>query len=270
MSLPYADPDAPKGGRVVTGNVGGFDTLNPFTLKGEAPWQLRELTHEALMGRSWDEPFTLYGLLAESVATGPNREWVEFTLREEARFSDGSPVTVEDVIWSYETLGTEGHPRYRGFWSKVASVEATGPRSVRLSFQHPRPRACAPRRAAPDPEKGAVADPRFRRRADRGHPVGSGPYVVADYEIGRHVTLERNPDYWGRDLPFRRGTHNFDEIRIEYFGDNTVLREAFKARTLSYLRASSMPRTGPRNTIFPPCGAARSCSAKSPTASPPA
>lgn len=91
MSLPYANPDAPKGGRLVSGNVGSFDSLNPFVQKGEPPWQLRYLTHESLMGRSYDEPFSLYGLLAESVETGPDRDWVEFTLREEAAFSDGSP-----------------------------------------------------------------------------------------------------------------------------------------------------------------------------------
>ncbi|MBZ0123252.1 MAG: extracellular solute-binding protein, partial [Roseovarius sp.] len=236
VSLPYANPDAPRGGRIVTGNVGGFDTLNPFTLKGEAPWQLRELTHESLMGRSWDEPFTLYGLLAESVATGPNREWVEFTLREGARFSDGSPVTVEDVIWSYETLGTEGHPRYRSFWAKVASIEATGPRSVRLSFDTPDRELALLAGLRPILKKAQWQTLDFAAARIEDIPVGTGPYVVADYEIGRHVTLRRNPDYWGRDLPFRRGTHNFDEIRIEFFGDNTVLREAFKAQTLSYLR----------------------------------
>src|SRR6056297_3165003 len=134
VSLPYANPDAPKGGRVVTGNVGGFDSLNPFILRGSPPWQLGFLTHETLMGRSWDEPFTLYGLLAESVETNEARTWVEFTLREEARFSDGAPVTVDDVLWSYETLGTVGHPRYRGAWDKVASASAVGPRTVRFEF----------------------------------------------------------------------------------------------------------------------------------------
>ena len=109
--LPYANPDAPTGGQIVTGEVGGFDSLNPYIRKGSVPWQLRFLASESLMGRSYDEPFALYGVLAETIETGPNREWVEFTLREEARFSDGSPVTVEDVMWSYETLGTEGHPR---------------------------------------------------------------------------------------------------------------------------------------------------------------
>ena len=116
----------PKAARSFFGNTGGFDSLNPFVQKGTSPWQLRFWTHESLMGRSWDEPFTLYGLLAESVETDPDRSWVEFTLREEAEFSDGSPVTVEDVIWSYETLGTEGHLRYRGLWGKIDSIEQTG------------------------------------------------------------------------------------------------------------------------------------------------
>jgi peptide/nickel transport system substrate-binding protein len=124
VSLPYANPDAPKGGRIVQGEVGSFDSLNPHILKGNVPWQLRFLAYESLMGRNWDEPFTLYGLLAESVETDPARSWVEFTIREEARFSDGSPVTVEDVLWSYETLGTIGHPRYHTAWDKVASAEA--------------------------------------------------------------------------------------------------------------------------------------------------
>ena len=152
-----------KGGRIVTGNVGSFDSLNPFTLKGTPPWQLRYLTHESLMGRSWDEPFSLYGLLAESVETGPNREWVEFTIRPEARFSDGNPVTVEDVIWSYETIGTQGHPRYRGFWNKVDRIEATGPRTVRLTFNTPDPRACVDCRVAADSEKGTVGGCGFCR-----------------------------------------------------------------------------------------------------------
>ncbi|NCT12523.1 MAG: ABC transporter substrate-binding protein, partial [Rhodobacterales bacterium] len=134
VALPYANPDAPRGGRVVTAEVGTFDSLNPYIQKGSVPWQLTFMISESLMGRSLDEPFSLYGLLAESVETGPNREWVEFVLRPEARFSDGSPVTVEDVIWSYETLGTQGHGRYAGFWTKVARIEATGERSVRITF----------------------------------------------------------------------------------------------------------------------------------------
>ncbi|KNX42505.1 Nickel-binding periplasmic protein precursor [Roseovarius tolerans] len=236
VSLPYANPDAPKGGRVVTGNVGGFDSLNPFILRGSPPWQLGHLTHETLLGRSWDEPFTLYGLLAESVETDEARTWVEFTLREAARFSDGSPVTVEDVIWSFETLGTQGHPRYRGFWSKVGRIAQTGPRSLRLEFTEADRELALLAGLRPILQKAQWQGRDIAEAGIEDIPIGTGPYVVENYEVNRHVTLRRNPDYWGRDLPFRRGTNNFDEIRIEFFGDDTVLKEAFKAGIISYVR----------------------------------
>src|SRR6056297_778992 len=242
VSLPYANPDAPKGGRVVTGNVGSYDSLNPFTLKGTTPWQLQYLTHESLMGRSWDEPFTLYGLLAESVETGPDRQWVEFTLREEARFSDGSPVTIEDVIWSYEVLGTDGHPRYRAFWDQVERIEQTGPRKVRLTFSTEDRELPLIAGLRPILKKAQWDGRDFAGSVREDIPLGSAPYVVADHEIGRFVLLRRNPDYWGADLPLRRGTSNFDEIRIEFYGDNTVMQEAFKAQALSYIREFNAER----------------------------
>ncbi len=236
VSLPYANPDAPKGGKVVFGNTGGFDTLNPFTLKGTAPWQLRFWGYESLMGRSWDEPFTLYGLLAESIEVPEDRSWVEFTLREEARFSDGSPVTVEDVIWSYETLGTQGHPRYRGFWTKVARIEQTGPRSLRLTFNTEDRELALIAGMRPILKKAQWQGKDFGTDTVAGAPVGTGAYVVTEFEPGRFVTLARNPNYWGKDLPLHRGTRNFDELRIDFFGDATVLFEAFKAGGLSAVR----------------------------------
>jgi peptide/nickel transport system substrate-binding protein len=236
VSLPYANPDAPKGGKVVFGNTGGFNSLNPFLQKGTSPWQLRFWTHESLMGRSWDEPFTLYGLLAESVETAPDRSWVEFTLREETRFSDGSPVTVDDVIWSYETLGTEGHLRYRGLWGKIDSIEQTGPRSVRITFNEPDRELALIAGLRPILQKSQWDGKDFADGQLQDVPVGSGPYVVDGYEAGRYVNLRRNPDYWGADIPFRRGTMNLDEMRIEFYGDATVLFEAFKAGELSAVR----------------------------------
>nr|WP_233270363.1 extracellular solute-binding protein [Chachezhania sediminis] len=234
--LPYANPDAPKGGRVVFGNSGSFDSLNPFVAKGRVPWQMSFWGYESLMGRSWDEPFTLYGLLAESVDTPDDRSWVEFTLRPEARFSDGTPVTVDDVIWSFETLGREGHPRYMGFASKIESIEPTGPHSVRIAFNEDNRELAMIAGLRPILQK---AQWEGRSIADGGIqdiPVGTGPYVVADYDIGRSVTFRRNPDYWGRDLPFRAGSSNYDELRIEYFGDETALFEAFKAGEISAVR----------------------------------
>ncbi|SLN11296.1 Nickel-binding periplasmic protein precursor [Roseovarius gaetbuli] len=236
VSLPYANPDAPKGGQVVTGNVGGFDSLNPFILRGTAPWQLASLTHESLMGRSMDEPFSLYGLLAESVETGPNRDWVEFTLREGARFSDGSPVTVEDVIWSYRELGTNGHPRYRGFWQKIADIAKTGPRSLRLTFNEEDRELALLAGLRPILQKAQWQGRDISEAGIEDIPLGTGPYVVESYDIDRSVVLRRNPEYWGKNLAFRRGTNNFDEIRIEFYGDDTVLKEAFKAGLISYVR----------------------------------
>ncbi|SMP31723.1 extracellular solute-binding protein [Shimia sagamensis] len=236
VSLPYANPDAPKGGRVVTGNGGSFDSLNPFVRKGTVPWQLRFFGYESLMGRNWDEPFALYGLLAESIETPKDRSWVEFTLREEARFSDGSPVTVEDVIWSYETLGTVGHPRYRGFWGKVGSIEATGDRSVRITFNTEDRELALIAGLRPILQKAQFDGKSFEDITLQDVPLGTAPYVVSDFEAGRFVTLSRDEDYWGKDLPFRKGTHNFDEIKIDFFGDGDVMFEAFKAGEISFTR----------------------------------
>jgi len=242
VSLPYANPNAPKGGRIVTGEVGGFDSLNPHILKGSPPWQLRYLAYESLMGRSWDEPFTLYGLLAESVETGPNREWVEFTLRKEAAFSDGSPVTVEDVLWSYETLGTIGNPRYLGAWKKVASAEQIGPRSVRFTSAVEDRELPLILGLRPILQKAQWEGKDF---ADSGLDViaiSTAPYVIDDFEAGRFVSLKRNPDYWGRDLPFNRGQHNLDEIRLEFYTDSTALFEAFKAGELMMNREPNVQK----------------------------
>ncbi len=239
VSLPYANPDAPKGGRIIQGEVGSFDSLNPHILKGNVPWQLRFLAYESLMGRNWDEPFTLYGLLAESVETDPDRTWVEFTLREEARFSDGSEVTVEDVLWSYEVLGTEGHPRYHGTWAKVASAEATGARSVRFTFTEPDRELPLIMGMRPILKKAQWEGRDFAASGTDIVPITTAPYVIEDFEAGRFVSLQRDPDYWGNDLPFMRGQANLDEIRMEFFGDGTVMFEAFTSGLLTTMRESN-------------------------------
>ena len=236
VSLPYANPDAPKGGRIVTGEVGGFDSLNPHIAKGSVPWQLRFLAYESLMGRNWDEPFTLYGLLAESIEVGENREWVEFVLREEAAFSDGTPLTVEDVMWSYETLGTQGHPRYHGAWKKIASMEQTGPRSVRFTFNEQDPEMALLIGMRPILKKAQWDGKDFAASGINEMPITTAAYVIDDFEAGRFVSLKRNPDYWGKDVNFMRGQANLDEIRMEFYGDGTAMFEAFKAGALNSSR----------------------------------
>lgn len=237
--LPYANPDAPTGGRIVTGETGGFDSLNPHIRKGSVPWQLRFLAAESLMGRSYDEPFTLYGLLAESIETNEDRTWVEFTLREEAKFSDGSPVTVEDVMWSYETLGTEGHPRYAGFWKQVESMEQTGPRSVKFTFATDNRELALLAGMRPILKKAQWDGTEFDSSGLDVVPISSAPYVIDEVVPGKTVVLKRNPDYWGVDVPYMNGRANLDEIRMEFFGDATAQFEAFKAGVLTSARESN-------------------------------
>lgn len=242
VALPYANPDAPTGGRIVTAEVGSFDSLNPYILKGRVPWQLRYLIGESLMGRTLDEPFTEYGLLASSVEVGPNRGWVEYTLNPAAKFSDGNPVTVDDVIWSFTTLGTQGHPRYAGFWSKVASIKATGPGKVRITFNTADRELVMLAGLRPILEKAQWEGKDFGQSGLDVIPITSGPYVIDSFEAGRYISLRRNPDYWGKDIPFRRGTENLDEVRLEFFGDETAAFEAFKTGLVNSNREFNVAR----------------------------
>ena len=229
--LPYADPQARPGGRMTFGVTGGFDSLNPLILRGRAPGEVRALTLESLMARNWDEPFALYGLLAESVATPPDRAWVEFVLRPGARFSDGSPVEVEDVLWSMETLAEVGRPNFRAVWSKVARVERPAPGAVRFVLAEPDREAPLVLGLVPILKRGqALAEPGLTPL------IGSGPYVVAAAEPGRSLLLRRDPDWWGRDLGVNRGLHNLDEVAVEYFLDAGAHFDAFRAGQIDFWR----------------------------------
>ena len=235
VSLPYANPDAPKGGTITFGEAGGFDSLNPYIVKGQAPAGVALLTVETLLGRSYDEAFSLYGLLAESVDTDDARTYVEFTLREGARFSDGSPVTPEDVLWSFEKLGVEGQPRYGAAWGKIAKSEITGPRSVKFTFNVVDRELPLILGLRPILQKAQWEGKDFTA-STLDAPIGSGPYTVAEFEAGRFIHFKKNPDWWGKDVPFTRGMHNFDQVNYEYFGDAGVVFEAFKSGDTSTYR----------------------------------
>ena len=202
------------------------------------------------MGRSYDEPFTLYGLLAESIDTDAARTYVEFTLREEARFSDGSPVTVEDVMWSFETLGTVGSPRYHGAWKKIATMEQTGPRSIRFTFNETDRELPLILGLRPVLQK-AQWEGRDFAETTLDAPIGSGPYVVDQMEPGVFISYRRNPDWWGKDLAFNKGQWNFDEIRYDYFANPLAIFETFKAGELSSFREGNAGEMGRRNYDFP-------------------
>jgi peptide/nickel transport system substrate-binding protein len=241
VSLPQVNLDAPKGGTYRWGEAGSYDSFNPYVTKGRSAIGISTLTVETLMGRNYDEAFSLYGLLAESIDTDAARSYVEFTLRPEARFSDGSPVTVDDVMWSMETLGTEGNPRYAAAWKKIASMEKTGERSVRFTFNVEDRELPLILGLRPILKKAQWEGKDFAE-ATMEVPVGSGPYVLDSKDLGVFVSFKRNPDWWGKDLPFNKGQWNFDEIRYDYYANPQAIFEAFKAGQVSAYREANVAK----------------------------
>ncbi len=248
--LRYVNPDAPKGGRLVLGVLGSFDSVNPSIVKGEPAAGGRELVLESLMGRALDEPFSLYGLLAESIETPPDRSWVAFTLRPEARFSDGKPVTVEDVIFTMELLRDHGRPNHHFFYSKVALVEKIGERTVKFTFTADGDREMPLIMGLMPIMPRHRIDPETFGRTTLEPIIGSGPYRMDKIEPGASITYRRDPDYWGRNLPLTRGRFNFDEIRYEYYRDGASMFEAFK-KGLYQLRTEDDPGKWATTYNFP-------------------
>ena len=226
--LPYADPAAPKGGRLVQGILGTFDSLNPLIVKGIAPPSIRGYVIESLMARGYDEPFTLYGLIARAIETDAQRSYVIFHLDPAAKFSDGKPVTAEDVIFSWQLLRDKGRPNHRTYYAKVAKVEALGEQAVRFDLSGSDDRELALILGLmPVLAKHAVKPETFEETSFQA-PLGTGPYVVGEVDPGKSITLKRNPDYWGRDLAINRGLWNFDEVRFDYYREANSHLEAFK------------------------------------------
>ncbi|MCV0396910.1 MAG: extracellular solute-binding protein [Rhizobiaceae bacterium] len=230
--FPYVTPDAPKGGTISYGVQGSFDSLNPFIVQGAAARGLNDLqfgfnVFESLMQRSHDEPFTLYPLLAKSVETDDERTFVEFTLDERARFSDGEPVTPEDVIFTVELLRDKGLPRYATTASKLASIEKVGTRGVRFTFAEGDRELPLILGLMPVLPRHAI-DPETFDRSTLKPMTGSGPYRIGEVRPGELLVLERDPHYWARKHPSKIGFDNYDEIRITYYRDANTLFEAFK------------------------------------------
>jgi len=226
--LPYADPAAPKGGRLVQGVLGTFDSLNPLIVKGIAPPSIRGYVIESLMARGYDEPFTLYGLIARAIETDAQRSYVIFHLDPAAKFSDGKPVTAEDIIFSWQLLRDKGRPNHRTYYAKVAKAEALGEQAVRFDLSGSDDRELALILGLmPVLAKHAVKPETFEETSFQA-PLGTGPYVVGAVDPGKSITLKRNPDYWGRDLAINRGLWNFDEVRFDYYREANSHLEAFK------------------------------------------
>jgi len=236
----YANPLAPKGGQLVQGVLGTFDCLNPFIVKGISAANMRGYVIESLLARGYDEPFTLYGLLAESVVTDAARSFVTFGLNPAAKFSDGRPVTPEDIIFSWELLRDRGRPNFRTYYIKATKAEQTGDRTVRFDLTGADDRelpliiGLMPVLAKHAVNPATFEDTSFEPL------LGSGPYSVTAVKPGDTVTFKRNNNYWGRDLPVNRGLWNFDTIRFDYYRDGNTHFEAFK-KGLYDLRVETDP-----------------------------
>jgi peptide/nickel transport system substrate-binding protein len=230
----YVNPDAPKGGRVTFAVQGSFDSLNPLIVKGEPADGVRDYVYESLLARANDEPFTLYGLIAESVETPPDRSYVEFTLNPKARFSDGVPITVEDVIFSHALLRDHGRPNHRSYYKKVTKVEQTGERTVRFTFDGSGDREMPLIMGLMPVLPKHLIDPDTFENTTLNPLIGSGPYLIDKVEPGKSISFKRDPNYWGRDLPVNRGRFNFDEIRFDYYRDAGSMFEAFKSGLVQF------------------------------------
>jgi microcin C transport system substrate-binding protein len=264
--FPYVDPNAPKGGEVTLASIGTYDSFNPFILRGTATGAMisswvtlpggsgsgSSVGHvwESLLTSSADEMDTGYGHLAQTIELPADKMWVAFELRPEAKFSDGTPVTAEDVAWTYRTLLDQGRPSFRIQMADVKDVEVEGPRRVVFHFKSNENREL-PLILGELP----VLPEHFFAGRDftkplTDPPVGSGPYRISGFELGRSVTYERRPDWWAANMPTGKGTNNFDRVRIEYFRDSTVAMEAFKAGQID-LRSENISKSWATAYDFP-------------------
>ncbi|MGI1670097.1 MAG: extracellular solute-binding protein [Neptuniibacter sp.] len=237
----YVNPDAPKGGKVVQSAIGTFDSFNNFIVKG-TPADGLGYIYDTLLATAQDEPFSLYGLLAESLEVPGDRSWIIFNLRPEARFSDGEPVTAEDVVFSFDILREKGAPHYKAYYADIETIEALDKHRVKFSFKNNQNKELAL-------IVGQVAilpkhywSEREFQKPSQDKPIGSGPYIIDRFEAGRSLTYKRNPTYWGADIPVRKGKYNFDEITFDYYRDGTVAMEAFKAGEYDFREENSSKR----------------------------
>ncbi|MFJ4347768.1 extracellular solute-binding protein [Pseudomonas sp. NPDC089401] len=238
----YANPDAPKGGllRRSAIEIGQFDHVLPYIDKGTGVAEVDGWLYAPLAQRSFDEPYSVYGLIARRMERGPNDAWLRFDIDPRATFADGKPVRAEDVRFSFDKLMSEGSLKYRTQFADVAGVTVESPRSVRFDFKQPHGRTLPLDLASlPVMPEHDWSNRDFANGAGFDKPIGSGPYRIGRIDNGRSITFERDPNWWARDLPANRGRYNFEHIRIEYFGDTEVARQVLKGGGYDYNREFS-------------------------------
>ncbi len=238
--LDYVDPDAPKGGDVKRAVVGSFDSLNPYILEGTYAEELEDHFYETLTSGTSDEPFSEYGLLAESIQMPEDRTWVAYTLRAEARWHDGTPVTPDDVVFSFQTLTTKGHPFYKDYYADITEAVKLDDRTVRFNFKPDTTNRELPLICGQIPIfQKAYWEGKTFETPSLDVPVSSGPYKIDRIDPGNSLVLVRDPEYWGKDLPINVGRYNFDSIEYDYYRDSDVALEAFKAGEYDWRQESS-------------------------------
>lgn len=226
-NLPYVKPDAPKGGRIVYAETGTYDSFSPFITAGKTPYGFKTHVYESFLKRSVDESFSLYNLLADSVDMAADRKSVTFHLNPLAKFSDGSAITMDDIMWSYKTLAEKGSKKYVGYMTGV-TIEDLGDGSIKFNMSGENRELPMLLGMMPIMKKSDFDGVAFEAGMTKP-TIGSGAYMVSDFKMGESLTFKRNPDYWGKDLPVNIGQYNLDEIKYVYFADPAATFEAFKA-----------------------------------------
>lgn len=245
----YTNPDAPKGGKLVWGVLGTFDSLNPFIIKGVPAWGIT-LTHARLLEDSRDRAGESYAFVAEFIELAPDRSWVIFYLNKKAKFSDNTPITADDVIWSFEKLREHGLPMYRTYYKGVSKVEKLDDHTVKFSFNTTK-NAELPNIIG----QLAILPKKFYETVDFNStsltpPPTSGPYTIESIDVGRSIVYKRITDWWGQDVPSQKGKYNFDHIQVEYYRDDTTLFEAFKSGKID-VRAENIAKNWATAYDFP-------------------
>jgi microcin C transport system substrate-binding protein len=238
----YVNPDAPQGGTLKLGVAGTFDSLNPFIVRGNPPqtpaFDIKGAVYETLMARSWDEPFTLYGLIAETVEVPDDRSSITFNLNPKAHWQDGKPVTADDVLFSFTTLRDKGRPNHRTYYRKIDKAEKLGDRKIRFTFtpekngnvdrEMPLIMGLMPILPKHEwPQNGKEA--REFNETTLRIPLASGPYKITKVDPGRSLVMTKDPDYWGKNVPAQQGMYNFDTIHFDFYRDDSIALQAFKA-----------------------------------------
>ena len=236
----YVNIKAPKGGIIKLHEIGSFDTLNNFILKGSPAANLSQV-HDSLLIQSYDEPFTMYGLVAESISVPEDRSWVIFKIRKEAKFHDGNPIKVEDIIWTLNTLKDRGHPFYKFYYGNVKTAEKISDSEVKFIFQGEQNLELPLIIGQMKILSKKYWEDKFENILLES-PIGSGPYKVKNFKAGRTIEFERVDDYWGKYLSVNKGRFNFEKIVIEYFRDATVALEAFKSGDYDFRQENQAKR----------------------------